>query len=173
MPDQNFVLQRKAYAKLHGKIKSAKAHLAELDKSTSGEVGTSTKSKKAQEAAAANNQVAPALQAEIEAELSSAQEATAEAKGRADRAFSDMFQLYVNLLSVDVNFAWNNIVHKQTVLDTYITDLQGCTKKGPRGLSCKSFDNCMMFHLLTVFPTMQLSRSSTTSQMAFRRSPNM
>jgi hypothetical protein len=62
-----------AYAELHGKIKSAKAQLAELDESTSGEVGTSKKSKKAQEAAAANNQVAPALEAEIEAKLSSAQ----------------------------------------------------------------------------------------------------
>jgi hypothetical protein len=35
--------------------------------------------------------------------------------------------------------------------DTY-TDLQGCTKKVPRGLSRKSFADCMMFHLLTVFP---------------------
>jgi hypothetical protein len=68
----------KAYAELFGKIMSAKAHLAELDKSTSGEVGISKKSKKAQEAAVANDQVAPVPQAEIKAELSSAQEATAE-----------------------------------------------------------------------------------------------
>ncbi len=136
---------------LCGKIKSAKAQLAELDESTGREVGTSKKSKKAQEAAAVNDQVAPMLQAEIEAELSSAQEAAAEAKGKADQAASDMFQLYANLLSVDANFAWNKIVHKQTTTDTY-TDLQGCTKKGPRGLSCKSFDDCVMFHFLTVFP---------------------
>jgi hypothetical protein len=32
------------------------------------------------------------------------------------------------------------------------TDLQGCTKKGPRGLLRKLFDDCVMFHLLTVFP---------------------
>ena len=83
--------------------------------------------KKAQEAAAANNQAAPVLQAEIEAELSSAQEAVAEAKGNADQAASDMF---ANLLSVDAKSAWNKIVHKQTATDTY-TDLQGCTKKGP------------------------------------------
>ncbi len=111
----------------------------------------SKKSKKAQEAAAENDKVAPALQAEIKVELSSAQEAVAEAKGRADQAASDMFQLYANLLSVDAKFTWNKIVHGQTALDTY-TDLQGCTKKGPRGLSHKSFDDCMMFHLLTVFP---------------------
>ena len=49
---------------LHDKIKSAKAQLSKLDESTSGEVGTYKKSKKAQEAAVTNNQVAPALQAE-------------------------------------------------------------------------------------------------------------
>jgi hypothetical protein len=122
-----------------------------LDKSTSGEGGTSKKSKKAQEAAAANNQVAPMLQAEIKAELSSAQEAAAEANGKADQAARNMFQLYANLLSVDAKFTWNKIVHKQTTTDTY-TDLQGCTKKGPRGLSCKLFDNCTMFPILSVFP---------------------
>ena len=63
---------------LRGKIKSA------LDESAIGEAGTSKKSKKTQEAAAVNNQVAPALRAEIEAELSSAQEAGTEAKNRAD-----------------------------------------------------------------------------------------
>ncbi len=30
--------------------------------------------------------------------------------------------------------------------------LQGVTKKGPRGPSPKLFDDCMMFHLHTVFP---------------------
>jgi hypothetical protein len=104
-----------------------------------------------QEAAAANDQVAPVLRAEIEAELSSAQKAMAEAKGKADQAASDMSQLYANLLSVDAKFEWNKIVHEQTTTDTY-TDLQGCTKKGPRGLSHKPFDDCIMFHLLTVFP---------------------
>ncbi len=61
-----------AYVELRGKIKSAKAQLATLDESAIREAGTSKKSKKTQEAAAANDQVAPALQAEIEAELSSA-----------------------------------------------------------------------------------------------------
>lgn len=140
-----------AYVELRGKIKSAKAQLATLDESAIGEAGTSKKSKKTQEAAAANDQVAPALRAEIEAELSSAQEAAVEAKNRAELAANDMFQLYANLLSVDAKYAWNKIVHEQTASDPY-TDLQGCTKKGPRGLSRKSFDDCVMFHLLTVFP---------------------
>ncbi len=68
-----------AYVELRGKIKSAKAQLATLDESTIGEDGTSKKSKKTQEAAVVNNHFAPALRAEIEADLSSAQEAAAEA----------------------------------------------------------------------------------------------
>jgi hypothetical protein len=32
------------------------------------------------------------------------------------------------------------------------TDLQGISKKGPRGPLHKSFDDCVMFHLLTMFP---------------------
>jgi hypothetical protein len=31
-------------------------------------------------------------------------------------------------------------------------DLQGLSRKGPRGLLRESFDDCVMFHLLTVFP---------------------
>jgi hypothetical protein len=62
-----------------------------------------------------------------------------------------MFQLYANLLSVDARYAWNKIVHEQTDADPYM-DLQGLTRKGPRGMSHKSFKDCVMFHLLTVFP---------------------
>ncbi len=31
-------------------------------------------------------------------------------------------------------------------------NLQGASLEGPRGMSCKSFNYCIMFHLLTVFP---------------------
>jgi hypothetical protein len=62
-----------------------------------------------------------------------------------------MFQLYKNLLSVDARYAWNKIVQEQTNADP-CTDLQGLTKKGPRGLLRKSFEDCVMFHLLTMFP---------------------
>ncbi len=61
-----------------------------------------------------------------------------------------MFQLYPNLLSVDARYAWNKIVQEQTNADPY-TDLQGLTRKGPRGMSRKSFNDCLMFHLLTMF----------------------
>jgi hypothetical protein len=101
-----------AYMELCGKIKSAKAQLATLDKSAIREAGTFKKSKKTQEAAVANDQVALALRAKIEADLSSAQEAAAEAKNRAELAANYMFQLYENLLSIDAKYAWNKIVHE-------------------------------------------------------------
>jgi hypothetical protein len=31
-------------------------------------------------------------------------------------------------------------------------NLQGVSLEGPRGMSCKLFNDCVMFHLLTVFP---------------------
>jgi hypothetical protein len=68
-----------------------------------------------------------------------------------DKAAEDMFQLYANLLSVDTRYAWNKIVQEQTNADPY-TDLQGLTRKGLRGMSRKSFEDCVTFHLLTVFP---------------------
>jgi hypothetical protein len=62
-----------------------------------------------------------------------------------------MFQFYTNLLSVDAKYAWNKIVQEQTQSDPY-TDLQGVSMKEPRVLLRKSLDDCVMFHLLTVFP---------------------
>ncbi len=60
-----------------------------------------------------------------------------------------MFQWYANLLSIDAKYAWIKIILEQTASDPY-TDLQSCTKKGPRGLSSKLFDDCVVFHLLTI-----------------------
>ncbi len=62
-----------------------------------------------------------------------------------------MFQLYANLLSVNARYVWNKIVQEQTNAYPY-TNLQGLTKRGPRGISRKSFKDCVLFHLLTVFP---------------------
>jgi hypothetical protein len=52
---------------------------------------------------------------------------------------------------MDTEFAWNKIVKEQTETDLF-KDLQGMSRKGPRGISWESFDNFIMFHLLTVFP---------------------
>ena len=62
-----------------------------------------------------------------------------------------MFQLCANLLSINARYAWNKIVQEQTNADPY-TDLQGLTRKGPRGVSRQLFEDCVTFHLLTKFP---------------------
>jgi hypothetical protein len=84
-------------------------------------------------------------------EIKQAQEATEKVRANAEQATSDMFQLYANLLSINTKYTWNKVIQVQTASDPY-TDLQGCSKKGPRGFLRKSFDDCMMFHLLTEIP---------------------
>jgi hypothetical protein len=51
----------------------------------------------------------------------------------------------------DAKYTWNKIVREQTEADPY-KDLQGMSKKGSRGLTRESFDECGMFRLLTMFP---------------------
>jgi hypothetical protein len=46
---------------------------------------------------------------------------------------------------------WNKIVGKQTESNLYV-NLQGDALESPRGMSCKLFNDCIMFHLLTAFP---------------------
>jgi len=88
---------------------------------------------------------------ESRAELKQAVLAVKSVADLRDEAAQGMFELYANLLSVDARYAWNKIVQEQTKADPY-KDLQGLERKGPRGKSRKSFDDCVMFHLLTVFP---------------------
>ena len=88
---------------------------------------------------------------ESRAELKQAVLAVKSVADLRDEAAQGMFELYANLLSVDARYAWNKIVHDQTEADPY-QDLQGLNRKGPRGMSRKSFEDCVMFHLLTVFP---------------------
>jgi hypothetical protein len=99
----------------------------------------------------ASDKSSATLRTTIKSELKQALEAVEEATTKRDKAAEDMFQLYANLLSVNTRYALNNIVREQTKADPYM-DLQGLTKRGPRGMSRKSFEDCVMFHLLTVFP---------------------
>ena len=66
-------------------------------------------------------------------------------------AANKMLEFYANLLSVEAKYAWNKIVEEQMEGNPYI-DLQGISHKGPRGTSHQSFEECVMFHLLTMFP---------------------
>ncbi len=73
------------------------------------------------------------------------------AKSQKDAAATKMFQFYANLLSLDAKCAWNKIVKEQMEADQF-RDLKGVSRKGPRGLLQESFNDCVMLHLLTVFP---------------------
>jgi hypothetical protein len=42
--------------------------------------------------------------------------------------------------------------HQQEDGSDPFVNLQGVSLEGPRGTSCKSFNDCIMLHLLTVFP---------------------
>jgi hypothetical protein len=84
-------------------------------------------------------------------DLEKAKQSQRTAEGAMIVAANKMFAFYSNLLSPESKYAWNKIVSKQTESDSYI-NLQGDSLEGPRGMSSKSFNDCMMFHLLTVFP---------------------
>jgi hypothetical protein len=132
--------------------KHAKATLAELDDATSkGEKTSKKNSKKAKEGTALADASDPELCAFYQKDLKKAKEAAETTKGKEESTAKEMFQFYANLLSADAKYTWNKIVKEQMEADPY-KDLQGVSKKGLRGLLRKSFDNWVMFHLLTMFP---------------------
>jgi hypothetical protein len=91
------------------------------------------------------------MKAGFRADLKKAKQAQETAKGVMTTAANLMFTFYSNLLSPKSKYAWNKIISKQTEGDPFV-NLQGVLLEGPRGMSCKSFNNCIMFHLLTGFP---------------------
>jgi hypothetical protein len=97
--------------------------------------------------------VAPedSMKAGFQADLEKAQQAQETAQGAMTAAASLMFAFYSNLLSSKSKYAWNKIVYEQMASNPYV-NLQGVSLEGPRGISCKSFNDCVMFHLLTAFP---------------------
>jgi hypothetical protein len=154
----------KAYVKQCKVVKQAKATLVLLTAPTSkGKKNSKKFSKKSSEKAsekalqmtkegvALANAPAPELRAEYQAVYRKAKFATETAKNKRKTAATKMFQFYMNLQSLDAKYTWNKIVKEQTEDDPF-KDLQGVSRKGPRGLLRESFDNCVMFHLLTVFP---------------------
>ncbi len=74
-----------------------------------------------------------------------------DAKGAMTAATSKMFLFYSNLLSPKSKYLWNKIVSEQMESNPFV-NLQGVSLEGPRGMFCKLFNNCVMFHLLTAFP---------------------
>ncbi len=91
------------------------------------------------------------MKAGFQADLEKALQAQETAQGAMTAAASLMFAFYSNLLSPESKYARNKIVVKQMESNPYV-NLQGVSLEGPRGMSCKSFNDCVMFHLLTAFP---------------------
>ncbi len=104
-------------------------------------------SKEAKESPEANEK----MSAGFLEDLVKAKQAQITAKGMMTLATNKMFPFYLNLLSPKSEYAWSKIISKQTEIDPYV-NLQGDSLEGPRGMSCESFNGCMMFHLITAFP---------------------
>jgi hypothetical protein len=166
----NYNKAQKAYEKAAKAAEWAKAGLALLE-------GTSEKSSKrklkklakakeaAKEALAKAQETEPETKEAVEAstatedlmkagfqvDLEKAMQAQETAHGTMTAAATLMFAFYSNLLSPESKYAWNKIVVKQMEGNPFV-NLQGVALEGPRGMSCKLFNNCVMFHLLTTFP---------------------
>jgi hypothetical protein len=91
------------------------------------------------------------MKAGFQTDIEKAKQPQETAQGAMTAAANLMFMFYLNLLSPKSKYAWNKIVVEQTEGDPYV-NLQGVSLEGPRGMSCESFNNCIMFHLLTAFP---------------------
>jgi hypothetical protein len=141
--------------------------LALLDGVSKGTEKSKKSPKKAKEAEAKEAKAAdPEMQATFLVDHKNAKEAAENAKGAMTTAASKMFWFYVNLLSVEAKYALNKIIEEQTEGDPYV-DLQGVSHKGPREVPCQFFEDCVMFHLLTVFPinTAEQEKCSLTNML--------
>jgi hypothetical protein len=148
---QDYEASQALYTAKNKFAKQAKAGPALLEGASNGTDKSKKSSKKAKEAEATTKASDQEMHANFQAGLNKAKEAAENAKGAMTAADNKMFAFYANLLSVEVKYAWNKIVEEHMENDPYV-DLQDISQKGPRGLSRQSFDNCVMFHLLTVFP---------------------
>ncbi len=109
---------------------------------------TESETKEAVEATKATKDT---MKAGFQADLEKAKKVVEDAKGTLTAEASRMFAFYLNLLSPESKYSWNKIVNKQMESDLFL-NLQGVSLEGPGGMSCESFNDCLMFHLLTAFP---------------------
>jgi hypothetical protein len=154
---------QEAYVEQREVLKQAKTALAILPAPTSegkkdskkaSRKNSSEKEKASQmtkEGTALADTSAPELCKEYQAIYNKASLAKETAKNKGEAPATKMFQFYAYLLSLDAKYLWNKIVREQTKADPF-KDLQSMSRKGPRGLTRESFNNCVMLHLLTVFP---------------------
>jgi hypothetical protein len=143
---------RAALSLLDGTIAKAKRLQKKKTKeakkdATAKVLDSKSNAKEAKEAREANEE----MKAGFLDNLEKAKQAQRTAKDVMTIAANKMFAFYLNLLSPESRYAWNKIVSKQTESDSYVNP-QGDSLECPRGISCKLLNNCVMFHLLTVFP---------------------
>jgi hypothetical protein len=167
---KNHYKAEKAHDEAKQAVESAKAGLAMLNGTSAGKKNRKkkvlTKAKEvakealakvlgpkleAKEAKEATKVTQDTMRAGFQVDLEKAKQAQKIAKGAMTAAASKMFTFYSNLLSPENKYAWNKIVRKQTESDPFV-NLQGISLEGTRGMPHKSSNNCVMFHLLTVFP---------------------
>ncbi len=110
-----------------------------------------SEAKEAKEAKEASEVNDNSMKAGFLEDLEKAKQAQSTAKGTMTAAASKMFTFYSNLLSPESKYSWNKIVGEQMESDPYV-NLHGDALEGPRGMSCESFNDCVMFHRLTAFP---------------------
>jgi hypothetical protein len=91
------------------------------------------------------------MRAGFQVDLAKAKQAQKIAKGAMTAAASKMFVFYLNLLSPESKYTWNKIISEQMESNLFV-NVQGVSLEDPRGMSCVSFNDCIMFHLLTAFP---------------------
>jgi hypothetical protein len=91
------------------------------------------------------------MKAGFQADLEKAKQAQETAQGAMTAATNLMFTFYSNFLSPKSKYSWNKIIVEQMEGNPYV-NLQGVSLEGPRGVSHESFNDCVMFYLLTAFP---------------------
>ncbi len=92
------------------------------------------------------------MQDDLKAELKEALLEKKAAEGCLTEAAEGFLSLYVNLLSKDARFRWDKIVASQVGTAPW-TDLQGNEHAEERGKGKQSFQDCITFHLLDMFPS--------------------
>ncbi len=114
---KSFEEQSDEYSKKRGKVKELKKQLEALKA-----LAAQPQDPKETTVEADDNSSAT-LHAEAKAELKEAMLAAVEATTLRDKVAADMFQLYANLLSADVRYAWNKIVQEQTKLRASLDEI--------------------------------------------------
>ncbi len=89
---------------------------------------------------------------ELKASLKEARLVQKEVQEAQATAAEGFFLLYANLLSKDVRFCWDKIVSSQVGAALW-TNLKGKEHKNECEKSMESFQDCIAFHLLNMFPS--------------------